>query len=76
MESDFAQLKMLSMKIFCVCVVIDGKTLLLCHGFPVAVDVADESDKCGRSVCLAKRHDSEGVLDSAEALKGKLFLTG
>jgi hypothetical protein len=77
MESDFAQLKMLLMMIFAFfIVVINDKTPLLCHGFQLAVDVMDESNKCGRSIRWAKRHDGICPFDNVWALTGELFLTG
>ncbi len=38
----------------CINIVINDKTLLLCHSFPLAVKIMDEIDKCCRAICLAK----------------------
>ena len=60
---------------FCVCIIIDDETGLLCQGFPLAVDVVDEVDKCCRSICWSKWHDGIGPFDGIWALEGKFFLT-
>ena len=74
--SNLAQLKMLLMIIFCICIVVNDHSGFLYDCFLLAVNVMDEVDKSCRAVCWAKGHHGLGPFDGSRVSECKRLLTG
>ncbi len=59
-----------------VCLLVDGNTAGCSECLPLTINVVDEIDKSGRSICRSKWHNCISPFDGIGALKGKLLLTG